>query len=422
MRILSIDDIPWDKFPVERKKRVFCRVDYNVPLKNGKVLDDYRIKQSLPTLKRLKEIGCVTILGAHLGRPQKVSEQKRKDELSLLPIAEHLAELLGQEVVFCEDVVGSGVRKLVQDGRPGSFVMIENLRFDAREEKDDAVFAEKLFENADVFINDAFGACHRAHASIHAVAKVAKFRAMGYLLKKEYESLHSVLEKPTPPQVAILGGAKLEDKIKVIEKLMKTSSAICLGGRMGLAFLAAEGISLGASQFDKESIQTAKRLMADAKKQSVQLLYPVDGKTGESLDAGSAETVDLSGGKSISEEKMVLDIGPQTLLHWRKVLDRAKSVIWNGPMGVFENPCFAEGTLQLVDYLVEKSGSIQTVAGGGETVAAVTQRGALEKLFHVSTGGGAMLEFLEGRELPGLEILKLREREIEEIREARLAS
>ncbi|PIR21835.1 MAG: phosphoglycerate kinase [Deltaproteobacteria bacterium CG11_big_fil_rev_8_21_14_0_20_45_16] len=420
MRPLSMEELPWDKFP-ENRRRVFLRVDFNVPMKAGKILDDFRIRQSIPTIKNLIEKKCIIVIGAHMGRPQKKKDSERSS-LSLLAVAQYLAEVLDREVLFSEDLVGSAVRKLIFDGRPGTVILLENLRFDSREESDDLGFAERLMEERDIYIDDAFGACHRAHSSIHAVAKLARYKAMGYLLKKEWDCLNKVLHHPENPQMAILGGAKLEDKIAVIEALMRTCKTICVGGRMGLAFLAARGQKLGASTLSKESIQLAKRLIGDAKKHGIEILVPIDGRVGQSLEGTEARVVKLDGSYEIAENEGVFDIGPETLAVWSKALDAAKTIVWNGPMGVFENPCFAEGTLRIVDFLVEHKDKIHSIVGGGETVAAVAQRGALDKLYHISTGGGAMLEFLEGRELPGIEVLKLREREIQEIQDGRMAS
>jgi len=420
MRPLSMDELPWDKFP-ENRRRVFLRVDFNVPMKAGKILDDFRIRQAIPTIKSLIEKKCIIVIGAHLGRPQKKKESERSS-LSLLAVAEYLAGLLDREVLFSEDLVGSAVRKLIFDGRPETVILLENLRFDSREEGDDLGFAERLMEERDIYIDDAFGACHRAHASIHAVAKLARYKAMGYLLKKEWDCLNKVLHEPETPQMAILGGSKLEDKIAVIESLMRTCKTICVGGRMGLAFLAARGQKLGASELPKESVQLAKRLTGDAKKHGIEILVPIDGRTGRSSEATESQVIKLDGSAEINDEEGIFDIGPDTVAQWSKVLSKAKSIVWNGPMGVFENPCFAEGTLGIVDFLVEHKDKIHSIVGGGETVAAVAQHGALERLFHISTGGGAMLEFLEGRELPGIEVLKLREREIQEIQDGRMAS
>lgn len=413
MRILKLDELPWQSFEA-KKKKVFLRVDFNVPIKDGKILDDFRIRQTLPTIRYLQQKGCVVLIAAHMGRPQKVDAKKR-EELSLLPVAEYLAEQLDAEINFSEDIIGSGVRKLLIDARAGSVVVLENLRFDPREEKNDEKFGESLVENCDIYVDDAFGACHRAHASIWMAAKKSKCRAMGLLLQKEYEVLSSVLNSPKSPQMAILGGAKLEDKIKILERLLKSCQKVFVGGRMGLAFLAAKGVSIGGTEVSKESTQVAKRLMKEASRLGVDLFFPVDGRCATNIDATSCEIKDLKLGSELSDERLIFDIGPKTIEAWKKELVGAKSILWNGPMGVFENPVFAESTLALVDFLKEHRSEIQAIVGGGETVAAVAQRSALEDLYHVSTGGGAMLEFLEGKELPGLEILKLREREISDL-------
>jgi len=421
MRILGVDELAWDKLP-EKNRRVFLRVDFNVPMKAGKIQDDFRIRQTLPTIQKLRDRKCTVVMGAHLGRPQKKTEGDRKT-LSLMPIAEHLAGLVNEEVIFSHELCGSGVRKLVMDARTGpKLILLENLRFDAREEANQDGFAEKLFEDKDVYINDAFGACHRAHASIHALPLRARWRAMGELLKRETEVLHRVLHSPKDPQMAVLGGAKIEDKILVIEALMKSCSTMCFGGKMGQIFLAARGVSIGANDIAKESIQVAKRLMADAKASRVRFLFPVDGVAAENYHSTESSVVKLGEGHSVDSSLQIFDVGPQTIENWKQVLSEAKSVIWNGPLGVFENPAFANGTLNLVDFLKAERSQIESIVGGGETVSAVGRRGAMDDLFHVSTGGGAMLEYLEGKTLPGLEALQLREREINDIQEGRFLS
>lgn len=422
MKILGLEDLPWDKLAA-KKKRIFCRVDYNVPMKGPKILDDYRIRQTIPTIEALLAKKAVVVLASHLGRPSKIPEADRRQKLSLLPIAERLAELMGREIIFSDELTGSGVRKLVQDAKAGEqVILLENLRFHEGEEKDDAHFAEKLFENFDIYINDAFGASHRAHASIHAVALRTKARAMGLLLEREFKVLKKVLESPVKPQMAVLGGAKITDKIAVIEVLMKTCQKIFIGGRMGLSFLAAKGLDLGGSRMETSEIQLAKRLSSRAQAQGVELFFPIDGKVGQSLDATESSLVSLKSSGELGPSDLILDIGPETLDIWKSEMIEAKSVIWNGPVGVIENPVFAEASLALVDYFAENANQLQCVAGGGETVAAITERGARDKLFHVSTGGGAMLEFIEGKSLPGLEVLKLRDREIAEIANDRMAS
>ncbi|TVQ79899.1 MAG: phosphoglycerate kinase [Bradymonadales bacterium] len=420
MKLLKIEDLPWEKIP-EKKRKVFLRVDYNVPLKDGRVLDDFRIQSSLPTIRKLQEMKAVIVIGSHLGRPQK--EPKKKASLSLVPVAEHLATLLGQEVIFSEEIQGYALGKLISDAKAGEgIVFLENLRFHPEEEKNDPHFAEVLQNALPIYVNDAFGASHRAHASVQAQAEKTRLRAMGELLAREVSVLEKILREPSPHQMAVLGGAKIEDKIKVIESLLRTCRKIFIGGRMGLSFLAAQGLSLGGSRMEQESIQLAKRITADAKRRKVELFFPEDARLGESLESTTCRVTALNKKFYPTESEMILDIGPKTLESWTSELKKADRVLWNGPMGVFENPVFAEGTLGLVDFLIENREKIQAVLGGGETVAAAAQRGALGQLWHVSTGGGAMLEFLEGKALPGIEALKLRDREILQLQDLDLAS
>lgn len=420
MRALSIDEIPWDKIP-EKKRKVLLRVDYNVPLEKGKVLDDFRIRQTLPTIRHLLEKKAIVVLAAHLGRP--TGEPSDKQKFSMIPVAERLAELLETEVFFSEEWSGYGLQKLISDTKSNQAVIfLENLRFQKEEEANDEHFALKFAEPYLIYVNDAFGACHRAHASVEAVPRRFRLRAMGDLLKKEIETLDAVLNAPSPNQMAVLGGAKLEDKIEVLEALFKSCKKIAVGGRMGLSFLAALNRPLGGSRMDEKSVQTARRLMAEARRRSIEILLPLDARLGKSLDATESRLSILSPEARIEEDEMILDIGPKTIESWTETLARADRILWNGPMGVFENPEFAKGTLALVDFLVSHKESIPAVCGGGETVAAITQRGALAELWHVSTGGGAMLEFLEGKTLPGIQALKLRDREIEDIREREYAS
>lgn len=411
MKILRVDEIQWSKID-ERHRRVFVRVDFNVPMKGEQITDDFRIRQALPTIRYLLEQKAIVILASHLGRPKGKPEEDKK-KYSLLPVAEKLAELLDHDVLFAEETIGEGVAKLIADGRGGrTVILLENLRFDPREEKNDPDFAASLFENCDVYVNDAFGASHRAHASIEAISHLAKVKAAGFLLAKEWECLNAVLQHPEQPQMSVLGGAKIADKMLVIKNLMLKSKAIFIGGRMGLTFLAAQGFDLGGTSIEEESLPLAKRILGDARDQNVKLYFPIDGIAAAKIDDQKGETISLTSGKPVPKSQCIFDIGPGTLKAWSQELSKAKSVVWNGPMGVFENAAFAQGTLGLVDFLVSKSDSIKTTAGGGETVSAITQRGAFEALNHVSTGGGAMLEFLEGKALPGFESLKVRDREI----------
>lgn len=412
MRILKVDEINWALIP-EKQRRVFVRVDFNVPVKSGQILDDYRIKQALPTLNYLLGQKCLLILAAHFGRPKGGDEESRK-KYSLLPVAERLAELLGREVLLSDEHYGDGLDKLVRDGKPGeTVILLENIRFDSREEENSAEFGELLFKHCSVYVNDAFGASHRAHASIEAISHFAKIKAAGFLLSKEWDVLNQVLHNPKAPQYAVLGGSKIADKIQVIKNLMLKSKKLFVGGRMAQTFLAAQGYQLGSSSIEEESLPLARRLLTEAKSLGVEIFFPVDGRAGLSIEATDSNIVTIDKDKPLSKEFGLFDIGPKTLEVWSRELKTAKSVVWNGPMGVFENPVFASGTLGLVDFFVSQKASIETIAGGGETVSAITQRNALDILYHVSTGGGAMLEFLEGKALPGFESLKLRERELQ---------
>lgn len=411
MKILRVDEILWAKTE-ERFRRAFVRVDFNVPMKNQVVTDDFRIRQALPTIRYLLENKAIVILASHLGRPKGGTEEDRQ-KYSLLPVAERLAELLDHEVLFSEENHGEGVAKLISDGRPGkTIIMLENLRFDPREEKNDSDFAEALFKNCDLYVNDAFGASHRAHASIDAITHFAKIKTAGFLLSKEWEALNQVLHHPIQPQMAILGGAKISDKMQVIKNLLMKSKALFIGGRMGLTFLAAQGAQLGATSIEEDAIPLAKRLLGDARDHGVKIHLPVDGMGAAKIDSIEAKAFQFGSKASVPASVGIFDIGPETLKSWTTELSQARSIVWNGPMGVFENPAFASGTLGIVDFLVKEKDRIKTVAGGGETVAAIMQRGAFDSLHHVSTGGGAMLEFLEGKALPGFESLKLKDREV----------
>lgn len=412
MRILRVDEIQWSTIP-EDQRRVFVRVDFNVPIKSGKILDDYRIKQAIPTIKYLLDQKCWVVLASHLGRPKGNDDDSRK-KFTLLPVAERLAELMDQEVLLSDELYGDGVRKLIQDGRGGkTLILLENIRFDPREEQNDADFAELIFRHCKLYVNDAFGASHRAHASIDAITHLAKVKAAGFLLSKEWDVLNEILHSPKTPQYAVLGGSKIADKIQVIKNLMLRTKKLFVGGRMAQTFLAAQGYDLGNSSIEEESLPLARRLLTEARSLGVEMFFPVDGRVGSGLDSTSAEVMDIQKDKPLPKSLGLFDIGPKTLEIWTNELKSAKSVVWNGPMGVFENPVFSAGTLALVDYFVSVKDKIQTTAGGGETVSAITQRGALETLYHVSTGGGAMLEFIEGKALPGFESLKLRDRELQ---------
>ncbi|MCA9667207.1 MAG: phosphoglycerate kinase [Myxococcales bacterium] len=379
-------------------KTVFCRVDFNVPLQGGKVGDDTRVRAALPTIKHLLASGAKPVLGSHLGRPKgKVVEGLRME-----PVGARLAELLdGPEVIVTDEPSGDGVRKVVADAPAGAVVLLENLRFDPREKKNDDEFAKALASLADVYVNDAFGTAHRAHASTVGVAKQLSLRAAGFLMMKELEFLGRLLDDAPRPFVAVLGGAKVEGKLEVLESLVGRVDAMLIGGAMANTFLAAQGKSLGASRVEEELYDTARGLLAKASKRSVDVLLPSDVVVADGLDAASGEAASVD---AVPAGKMALDIGPETLGAYAARIAAAKAVFWNGPMGVFEKQPFSAGTFGLAKAVAD-SGAM-SVIGGGDSVAAVVQSGLADKVTHISTGGGASLEFMAGKKLPGVAALE----------------
>lgn len=378
-------------------KRVLVRVDFNVPLtENGQVSDDTRIAAALPTLRYLVENRAKVILMSHLGRPKG----KVDPRYSLASVASRLGELLGQSVAFAPDCVGEAAESAVAKLSTGEVLLLENLRFHAAEEKNEAAFAEQLAALGDVYVNDAFGTAHRAHASTAGVTDFLKPAVAGFLLEKEIKFLGDALADPAYPFVAILGGAKVSDKIAVVRNLLGKVDSLLIGGGMANTFLAAQGKELGQSLVEKDAIPLAEELLAQAMEQRVQIHLPLDAVVASSLDAETAQNVLID---QVSPEQMVLDIGPVTRKHFADALADAKLIVWNGPMGVFERELFAAGTLALAKAVAD-SQSI-SIVGGGDSAAAIAQAGLTEAISHVSTGGGASLEFLEGKELPGIAAL-----------------
>ena len=376
-------------------KRVLVRVDFNVPIKDGEVADDTRIVAALPTIKYLIEHGAKVILMSHLGRPKG----KVVPELSLRPVAKRLSELLGREVKFVPDCVGPEVEAAVAAMKPGDVILLENTRFHPEEKKNDPEFARKLAALGDVFVNDAFGSAHRAHASTEGVAHYLPAVA-GFLMEKELNVLGKLLEAPEHPFVAILGGAKISDKIGVIRNLLDKVDGVLIGGGMANTFLKAEGYDVGESLVEEDSVPLAKELLESA---SGLIHLPVDAVVADRF-APDAESK-VVGVDQVPKGWRILDIGPATVAHFANRLSGAKTVFWNGPMGVFEFPKFAEGTFAIARVLADLKDAV-TIIGGGDSVAAVKESGLADKMTHISTGGGASLELLEGKTLPGVAALE----------------
>jgi phosphoglycerate kinase len=382
-------------------KRVFVRVDYNVPLdkKTKQITDDARIRATLPTIQHLIGRGARIVLGSHLGRP----DGQVKPEYSLEPVAAHLAGLLKTDVALADEPVGDGARKVVSDLRDGQIAMLENLRFNPGEESNDETFARTLASYCDVYVNDAFGTAHRAHASTAGMVKfVSGEKGAGFVMAKEIEFLSRLLGEVDRPYVAVLGGAKVSDKIEVLDALLERVNSIVIGGAMANTFLEAMGKNVGKSKVEKDKLPVARNFLRKATEKKVTVHLPTDVLCGTGLDDTNATALRVD---HISEHQMALDIGPGTIELFRRVLTEARTVFWNGPMGVFEKPQWAQGTIAVAKALADNKLAL-TVVGGGDSAAAIAQAGLADKVSHVSTGGGASLEFVQGIDLPGIAALR----------------
>ncbi len=376
-------------------QRVFVRVDLNAPLtKDRKVSDDSRIRAVLPTIQHLVERGARIVLGSHLGRP----DGQVKPELSLEPVAARLAELLASEVILADEPAGDGARKVVGDLREGQIALLENLRFNPGEEENDDGFARQLASYCDVYVNDAFGTAHRAHASTTGMVRHVSHKGAGFVMAKEIDVLSRLLADVDRPYLAVVGGAKVSDKIEVLDALLDRVNAIAIGGAMANTFLTAQGKQLGKSRVEADKLPMARNFLRKATEKLVTVHLPTDVVIATGLDAEESRVVDID---AVPAELMALDIGPATLEVYRAAVTRARTVFWNGPMGVFEKPRFATGTVAVAKAMADNRLAL-TVVGGGDSAAAVVQAGVADRVTHVSTGGGASLEFIQGLELPGI--------------------